>query len=313
MRQILVLAAGLAFAAAEARAQDQDFSKVEIKVATVSGSVYLLQGAGGNIGASIGEDGVAMVDDEFAPLAGKILEALKAVGPGGKSVRYVFLTHYHFDHTGGNTPFAAAGATLVANDKLRARLMIDGKAGNGGSVKMDSKAVDKAALPTLTFGDNLTVYLNGEEIRAQHVANAHTDGDSIVFFKNAHVVHMGDIFVRYGFPFIDVDSGGSVQGMIAACESALAQAPADARIIPGHGEIASVDDLREYLKLLKDTTAVVRKALKAGKSLEQMQRENLLGAWAPKYNGKFVNADTFLESLYYSLTRAAKPAAATHA
>jgi cyclase len=310
MRLRLLAAPVLLAAALATHAQERDFSKIEVKVAPVSGSVYLLQGAGGNIAASVGEDGVVMVDDEFAPIAGRIMDALKSIGPAGNRLRYVLLTHYHFDHTGGNAPFAAAGATLVAHDKLRARLMIDSRAGNGGSMKIDSKAVEKAALPTLTFADSLTVHLNGEDVRAQHFASAHTDGDAIVFFANAHVVHMGDIFVRYGFPFIDVDTGGSVQGMIAACEATLAQLPDDAKIIPGHGDVATVADLREYLKLLKDTTAVVEKALKSGQSLAQMQQANLLGAWSAKYNGDFVKADTFLESLYYSLTKARHAAAA---
>jgi len=301
--RLALCAVALVAAACSAHAQERDFSKVEVKVARVAGSVYLLQGAGGNIAASVGDDGVVMVDDDFAPVAGKLTAALAGIGPGGKRLRYVLLTHYHFDHTGGNASFAAAGATLVSNDKLRARLAIDTQAGNGGSMKIESKAVEKSALPTLTFSDSLTVHLNGEDVRAQHFANAHTDGDSIVFFEGAHVVHMGDIFVRYGFPFIDVDSGGSVQGMIAACEAVLAQAPPDAKIIPGHGEVASASDLREYLKLLKDTSAVVSQALKRGQTLEQMQKANLLGAWSAKYDGKFINSKTFLESLYYSLKR----------
>src|SRR5579871_297391 len=301
---VVVLLSVAAFAAG---AQERDFSKVEVKTSRVAGSVYLLKGAGGNIAASVGDDGVVMVDADFAPVAPKLIDALREVGPGGSRLRYVLLTHYHFDHTGGAAPLAAAGAAVVSNDLLRARLSVDSKAGNGGSMKIDVKAADTAALPTVTFGDSLTVHLNGEDGRAQHFANAHTDGDSVVCFASAHVVHMGDIFVRYGFPFIDVDSGGSVQGMIAACESVLAQVPADEKIVPGHGELATTAELQEYVKLLKDTSAVVAKALKRHQSLEQMQKANLLGAWAAKYDGAFVNSKTFLESLYYSLK---KPSAA---
>ena len=312
MRYRLVVATALFALASAVHAQEQDFSKVEVKVTKLTGSVYLVQGAGGNIGASVGEDGIALVDDEFAPLYGKITDALKALNVTTKPVRFVMLTHYHSDHSGGNLPFAQAGATLIAQDNLRASLATEGQAGNGGSLKFPRKPVDPGALPGVTFTDQLTVHMNGEDIRAQHFAAAHTSGDSIVFYANAHVVHMGDIFVRYGFPFIDVDTGGSVQGMIAACEATLAMLPADAKIIPGHGEVASIEDLRVYVTMLKDTSAVVRKAIKAGRTLEQMKAANVLGPWSEKYTGKFVNAGAFLESLYYSLKKPAPAAAAKH-
>jgi glyoxylase-like metal-dependent hydrolase (beta-lactamase superfamily II) len=291
-----------------AAAQEQDFSKVEVKVTSLAGSVYLLQGAGGNIGASVGEDGVVLVDDDFAPMSGKITEALKGIGKGNAAVRYVLLTHYHRDHVGGNLPFAKAGATIIGQDNLRTTLMSDHFAGNGGSLKLPANGVEKAAQPTISFDRSLTVHVNGEDVHAEHFAGAHTSGDSIVFFETAHIVHMGDIYVRYGFPFIDVNTGGSVQGMIAACEAVLARLPADGKIIPGHGEVASADDLREYVKFLKDTSAVVAQGIKAGKSLDQMTQDNVLGPWTAKYNGKFINANAFLESLYYSLAGTA-PAA----
>jgi glyoxylase-like metal-dependent hydrolase (beta-lactamase superfamily II) len=308
----LALASVLLALGAGAVAQEQDYGKVEIKVTPVSGSVYLLQGAGGNIAASIGDDGTVLVDTEFAPLATKIADAIKGISAAAKPVRFVFLTHYHGDHVGGSLPFAQAGATIIAQDNLRATLMTDGEAGNGGSLKFPRKPVDKGALPLISFDHEATVHANGEDIRAEHFAGAHTSGDSIVFFQNAHVVHMGDIFVRYGFPFIDVETGGSVQGMIHACEATLAELPADAKIIPGHGEIASTDDLREYIRLLKETSARVAKAKKSGKSLEQMKKDNLLGPWSEKYTGKFVNTNAFLESLYYSLAKPTTAASPQH-
>ena len=302
---LLRIAAACAFLSIEtvAVAQEQDFSQVEIKVVPVSASVYMLQGAGGNIGASVGEDGVVLVDDEYSPLYDKITAALRGIRTTSKPVRFVFLTHYHGDHTSGNLAFANAGATIISQDNLRATLLSDGFAGNGGSMHMPRKAAEPAALPQLSFDNELTVHMNGEDIRAVHAPAAHTSGDSIVYFPKAHVVHMGDIFVRYGFPFIDVDTGGTVQGMIGACEAALAQLPADARIIPGHGEVASVDDLREYVQLLKDTSALVVKGIRAGQSLDDMKKAKLLAPWSERYTGKFVNADAFLESLYYSLVR----------
>ena len=212
-------------------AQDQDFSKVEIKVTKVSGNIYMLQGAGGNIAASVGEDGIVIVDDQYAPLADKIAAALKGIGATDKPVRFVINTHYHGDHTGGNLPFATNGSTVIAQDNVRKRLETGGKAGIGTAMSMDQPAAAKGALPIITFDHDVTVHLNGEDIRALHFPGGHTDGDAIVFFPKANVVHMGDDFVRYGYPFIDVNAGGSVQGMIAACDKV---ASAAARRREGH-------------------------------------------------------------------------------
>src|SRR2546427_7770119 len=220
--------------------QQQDFSKVQIKVTKVSGNIYMLEGQGGNIAASVGEDGIVIVDDQFAPLADKIQAALKELKITDKPVRFVINTHYHGDHTGGNVPFNNAGSTLIAQDNLRKRLESGGTAGNGGSIKMENKPAPKEALPIITFEHDVTVHLNGEDIRALHFPAGHTDGDSIIFFPKNNVVHMGDDFVRYGFPFIDVSSVGSVQGMIAALEKATAQLPADVKVIPGHGALSNL-------------------------------------------------------------------------
>lgn len=282
-------------------AQQPDFSKVEIKVAKVSGNIYMLEGEGGNIAASVGEDGIVIVDDEFAPLADKIQAALKNLAITDKSVRFVINTHYHGDHTGGNSPFANAGSTLIAQDNVRKRLVSGGVAGNGGSMKMEAKPAEKAALPIITFEHDVTVHLNGEDIRALHFPAGHTDGDAIIFFPKNNVVHMGDDFVRYGFPFIDVASGGSVQGMIDGVEKAIAQLPADVKVIPGHGALSNLDDVRAYIKMLKETSAAVQKAIDAHKTVEQMKQEKVLAPWA-KFSGDFVNQDTFIETLYNSLT-----------
>ena len=222
---LVMVVMGRLFLSNPALAQQQDFSKVQIKVTPVAGNIYMLEGAGGNIAASVGEDGVVIVDDQFAPLAEKIQAALRDLKITDKPVRFVINTHYHGDHTGGNAPFASSGSTVIAQDNVRKRLQSDGTAGNGGSVSSPYKASPKIALPIITFEHDLTVHLNGEDIRALHFPAGHTDGDSIIFFPKNNVVHMGDDFVRYGFPFIDVNSGGSVQGMIAAVEKASAQLP----------------------------------------------------------------------------------------
>lgn len=289
-----------------ARAQEQDFSKVQMKVTKVSGNIYMLEGAGGNIAASVGEDGIVIVDDEFAPLAEKIAAALKNLNITDKPVRFVINTHYHGDHTGGNANFAKDGSTLIAQDNVRKRLEAGGVAGNGGSAKMENKPAEKAALPIITFEHDVTVHLNGEDIRALHFPAGHTDGDAIIYFPKNNVVHMGDDFVRYGFPFIDVAAGGSVRGMIAACEKSIAQLPADVKIIPGHGALSNPDDVRVYVKMLKETSAAVQAALDAHKSLDQMKKEKILAPWS-KFSSEAQNEDVFTETLYYSLTNTKGP------
>jgi len=287
-------------------AQSQDFSKVQIKVTKVSGNVYMLQGAGGNIAASVGEDGIVIVDDQYAPLADKIAAALKGIGVTDKPVRFVINTHYHGDHTGGNLPFAAQGATVIAQDNVRKRLESGGQAGTGtqsDAVHMDIKPAEKGALPIITFDHDVTVHLNGEDIRALHFPAGHTDGDSIIFFPKANVVHMGDDYVRYGFPFIDVLAGGSIQGMIAACQKVIPQLPPDVKVIPGHGDLSNLDEMRDYVKMLQETSATVQKAIDSGKSLDQMKKDKILAPW-DKYAGKFITADIFIETLYNSLTNA---------
>ena len=277
----------------------QDFSKVQIKVTKVSGNIYMLEGAGGNIAASVGEDGIVIVDDQFAPLAEKIQAALKGITD--KTVRFIINTHYHGDHTGGNEPFSNAGSTVIAQDNVRKRLESGGVAGNGGSIKMDIKPASKGTLPIITFGTDVTVHLNGEDIRALHYPSGHTDGDAIIFFPKNNVVHMGDDFVRYGFPFIDVAAGGSVQGMIDALEKVSAMLPADVKVIPGHGALSNLDDVRAFVQMLKETSAVVQKAIDNHQTLEQMKQAKILARW-DKFSGNFVNTDAFIETLYNSLT-----------
>src|SRR5450432_2943804 len=301
MRTPIAVAAALLLLPAALPAQQQDFSKIEMKVTKVSGNIYMLEGAGGNIAASVGEDGIVIVDDQFAPLAEKIQAALKGLGITDKPVRFVINTHYHGDHTGGNIPFANAGSTVIAQDNVRKRLESGGAAGNGGSIKMDVKPAEKAALPIITFEHDVTVHLNGEDIRALHFPAGHTDGDSIIFFPKNNVVHMGDDFVRYGFPFIDVSAGGSVQGMIAAMEKATAQLPADVKVMPAHAAPPHLDDVRACSKMMKETSAVVEAALKAHKTLDQMKQEKILAPWE-KFSGDFVKTDVFIETLYNSLT-----------
>lgn len=280
--------------------QPQDFSKVQVKITKVAGNVYLLQGAGGNIAASVGEDGILLVDTEYGPLGDKILAALASVAPGEK-VRYVINTHYHGDHTSGNEFFGSRGAVIIAQANLRKRLAEGSVGGSGGNMTIQEKPQPAAALPVITYGNQMSVYFNGEEIRITHFPAAHTDGDSVIYFTKSNVVHMGDIFVRYGLPFSDIRAGGSLQGMVAACDRVSETLPADVKVIPGHGDLATIDDVRAYTKMLNDTMSVARKALFQGRTLDQMKQENILAPWADKARG-FVKTDTFIEELYYSLT-----------
>ena len=191
---------------------------MEIKVTKVAGNVYMLEGSGGNIGVSVGADGIVMVADEFAPLAPKIKAALKGITD--RPLKFVLNTHFHGDHTGGNAPFGK-DAPIIAHENVRKRLET-GAAANAPE-----------ALPVITFNDRASVHLNGEEIRAIHLPNGHTDGDSVIFFTKSNVAHMGDDFVTYGFPFVDVSAGGTVSGMIDGLEKVLTQLPSDVKIFPG--------------------------------------------------------------------------------
>jgi glyoxylase-like metal-dependent hydrolase (beta-lactamase superfamily II) len=297
---LLLLVPGVALAQ-----QQPDFSKVEIKVSKVSGNIYLLQGAGGNIAASLGDDGILIVDTEYSPLADKIQAALKSIGITDKSVRFAIDTHYHSDHTDGNAAWGARGVVIISTENLRKRLEEGSTIGNGpgGAINLKQPPQPKLALPIVTYDDRITLHLNGEEIRAMHFPAAHTDGDSVVYFAKNNVVHMGDEYIRYGFPFVDVNGGGSVQGMIAACEKVAATIPADAKVIPGHGELATMDDLREYTKMMKDTLAVEQKAMAEHKTVEQMKSEKIMAPWQ-KYSGTFVSSDAWIETIYNSLNAA---------
>jgi cyclase len=287
----------LLLALGPAAAQDQDLSKVQIKVSKVAGNVYMLEGAGGNIGASVGDDGILLVDDQSAPLAEKIQAALKGIND--KPMRFIINTHYHGDHIGGNAYFQKQ-APVIAHDNVRKRLQTGGTTGNGGSMHFEARPQPEDALPIITYDNTVTLHLNGEDIRVQHFPSGHTDGDSIVFFSKSHVVHMGDEFVTH-FPFVDVEAGGSLNGMIDAVDSVIAQVPADVKVIPGHGQLSNLADLRAYLTMLKATRNAVAQALKDGKTLDQMKQAKILDPWK-KYSGEFVSEDAFLETIYISLT-----------
>ncbi len=276
--------------------------KANVRVTPIGDGVALLQGVGGNVLALTGADGTLLVDGEFAALAPKIEAAVHGLPSGDKPLRYLIDTHYHFDHTDANAAFAALGAVVVAADPLRARLASGGVISDGGKLRVHQAAAKPQALPTLTYDHQMTLRMDGEEVLLVHFPAAHTDGDTVVFLKNAHVVHMGDIFVRYGFPLIDLKAGGSVAGMIKACRAVLAGIPDDMQIIPGHGDLSSIADLAAYTRMLEQTSAAVAKARRAGKSLEQMKRENVLAPWVERWGDPKdpSRAQAFIDVLYHS-------------
>ena len=292
MRRTLYVMTFLLLAAA-ASAQQEDFSKVQIKVTKVAGSVYMLEGSGGNIGVSVGTDGIVIVDDQFAPLAPKIKAALKSITD--KPVKFVLNTHFHGDHAGGNAQFGTE-ATIIAHDNVRKRLQ-EGSA-VAGSV---TPPAPKEALPVITFNDRATVHLNGEDIRAIHFPNGHTDGDSVIFFTQSNVVHMGDDFVTYGFPFVDTGSGGSVSGMIAGVAKVLDMLPPDVKVIPGHGPVSTPADVRKFLTMLRDTRGLVSDAVKQGKTSLQMKESHLLKNYESLGTG-FIKTDAWIDLLYADVT-----------
>jgi glyoxylase-like metal-dependent hydrolase (beta-lactamase superfamily II) len=262
-----------------------------MKVQKVAEGVYMLQGAGGNIGVSVGEDGVLVIDDEFAPLAPKIKEAIKTVSD--KPVRWILNTHWHGDHTGSNAEFAKTGTEIIAQDNVRKRLQT-------GMPERKREPAPKDALPIITFDNSLTVHVNGEDIRALHYASGHTDGDSIIFFPKANVVHMGDDFVTYGLPYVDSESGGSVLGMVENVEKAMAAVPDDVKIIPGHGDLSTKADVQKFTEMLRDCIALVKAGIKKGKTLDQMKNENVIAKYDAEGKGSVKPAD-FIEQIYNEL------------
>jgi glyoxylase-like metal-dependent hydrolase (beta-lactamase superfamily II) len=274
-----------------------DWSKIEIKTTKVAGAVYMLEGGGGNIGVSVGPDGILIVDDQYAPLSDKIKAALKTLGDG--KLKFILNTHYHGDHTGGNVVFGPE-APIIAQANVRKRLSTEQVS---KFFNRTTPPAPKEALPVITFEQAVSVFFNGEEIKVIHFPRGHTDGDSVVFFTGSNVVHMGDHFFAGRFPVVDLEAGGDVEGLtknVGDIAERLSKVPG-VKFIPGHGPLSTIDDLKTYHRMLLQTTDIVRKRMAAGKTLEQIKAEGLPEEWKSWGTG-YIKTDRWLELIFNSLS-----------
>lgn len=293
-RALGTLLAACALIAPAMSAAQRDFSKVEIATTRLSDGLYILEGAGGNMAVSIGEDAVFLVDDQYAPLTERIVAAIARLTP--KPVRFVLNTHWHGDHTGGNENLGRSGAIIVAHDNVRRRMSAEQFNEMFGSKTPPSP---HGALPVVTFsGGTVTFHLNGEELRATHAPNAHTDGDTIVHFVKADVIHSGDIVWNGRYPFIDASSGGSVDGTIAACDRILEMSTERTRIIAGHGpSLTSPADVRAYRDMLAAVSTRVKALVAQGKTLEEIKAAKVSADFDEKWGKGSIKPERFAEML----------------
>ena len=258
----------------------QDFSSVEIIPHHVAGSVYYLEGRGGNIGLSIGEDGIIMIDDQFAPLTEKIVAAIRSLSDG--EIRFLINTHVHGDHTGGNENLGNMGVLILARDEIRVRL---------------AQQAPAAALPVLTYSDAITIHLNGEEVYAFPVPPAHTDGDTFIHFKDSDVVHTGDVFRTTAFPVIDTNNGGTLKGTLEALGRLIGIAGPNTKILPGHGVVSNREDVMGFRDMVLDVSGQVEDLMARNMPYDQVARADPTAA----YNAQYGDPDRFLRALYTEL------------
>ena len=294
----LCMLALAALAAVPATAQQQDFSRVEVRAERLSATTYMLTGAGGNLGLSVGDDTVFLVDDQFAPLTTRIEAAIGKLT--SKPIRFVINTHWHMDHTGGNENLGKAGALIVAHENVRKRMSTEQFI---EFLDLKLKVEPRGALPVVTFTRDVTFHLNGDEIRVHHVPNAHTDGDAIVHFRTSDVLHMGDVYFNGFYPFIDTSSGGTIAGVIAAVDRALGLAGEQTKIIPGHGPLATKADLKAYRDMLATVFERVSAARQAGRSLEDVVAAKPTAEFDAVWGKGFLPAHRFVEMVWKNLAK----------
>ena len=301
LRISLKLATAALFAiGAHMPAPAQDFSKIEIKAEKLNDTTWMLVGAGGNMGLSVGEDAVFLVDDQYAPMAPKIKAAIAAIT--SKPVKFVLNTHFHFDHTGGNEALGKEGALILAHDNVRRRMSADQLISFVGNSARQA-ASPKVALPVITVPTAISLHINGEEVHAFHVAAAHTDGDLIVHFKGGDIVHMGDVFFNGSYPFIDAGSGGSPLGMIAAFDRVLALAGEKTKIIPGHGPLADKAALQRTRDMLATLVARIQAERRAGKNDEQVRAAQPTADFDAVWGKGFIKPEQFVQLVLNGLPK----------
>lgn len=274
------------------------WDSVEVKAIPVSEGIYMLMGEGGNIGVSIGEDGTFAIDDQYAQMSTKITAAIKALS--GEVPKFLVNTHWHGDHAGGNQHFGEHGSIIVAHENVRESLKVE------KSIKlfnMHKPPSPKEALPVVTFQREMSLHLNGDDIRLVHVANAHTDGDAIIHFTKANVIHAGDVFFNGFYPFIDVDSGGGIAGMIAACDTVLALANADTKIMPGHGPLATKAELVAYREMLAKAQANIQALIDKGKNEDEIVAAKPLAALDKEWGDGFIPTDVWVKIVHSGMIK----------
>ena len=270
--------------------------KIEFSTFQLSDTVYMLMGAGGNVGISTGKDGLYIIDDKVKQATGPLLEAIRKISD--KPIRFVINTHYHGDHTGNNEVIASSGTVIIAHDNIYKRLSTEQISIFSNST---TPPYPKAALPVVTFNDQLSMHLNGETATAYYVANGHTDGDAIIHFPVSNVIHMGDMFFNGQYPYVDLDAGGSLQGLVAAAELALSMADDSTRIIPGHGPLGVTEDLKKYRDYLIEASARVQALIDNGMSLEQIIATKPTEKWDEKLGKNWIRPHQFVTFIYNSL------------
>jgi glyoxylase-like metal-dependent hydrolase (beta-lactamase superfamily II) len=274
-----------------------NYDTIRIVPIKVTEQIYMLKGSGGNIGVLIGTEGTLMIDNQFAPLSNKINGAIKTLSPG--EIKFALNTHVHGDHSGGNENFNRMGAVLVAHDNVRERMM---KEQVNTSTNRTTPPRDKEAWPLITFADKINFHLNGEDVILHHFDKGHTDGDVIVQFKNANVVHTGDAFVRYGYPYIDLSNGGSINGFINTLDKILALIDDNTKVIPGHGELATKADVKKVRDGVADIRDQVAAALKKGTKIENMTSLGITDKYEREWGRGFVKGKDFVLVVAESLS-----------
>ena len=293
---IALLGLGIAGISSPIHAQDIDFESVEIETIPVTEDIYMLKGEGGNIGVSTGEDGVLLIDDQYAPLTDKITAAVDAIAE--QPIKFVLNTHWHFDHTGGNENLGESGVVIVAHDEVYTRMSSDQFV---EAFQREVPASPPAALPKITYNDTLTFHLNGQTINGFHVKPAHTDGDTVIHFPDADVIHTGDVYFNSMYPFIDISSGGSVVGMLEATEKILALAGDDTKIIPGHGALSNRSELEAYQQMLMDVKTTAEEAIAQGLTLEEFIASDPTAEYDDTWGQGFLTPEQFQTFVYQSL------------